>query len=36
MEVRMTTGLSLACISILGLMVIVGGGIIAFHFWDKE
>lgn len=32
----MMTGLTLACASLLGLAMIVGGIIIAFHFWDKD
>lgn len=32
----MITGYTLAGLSILGLIVIVGGIMVAFHFWDKE
>lgn len=32
----MTTGFTLSAICIIGLVVIVGGIIIGFQFWDKD
>lgn len=32
----MTTGLTLSAVCILGLIVIVGGIVIGFHFLDKD
>ena len=32
----MMTGLTLSAVCSIGLVVIVGGIIIGFHFWDKD
>lgn len=32
----MMTGLTLTAVSLIGLVVIIGGITLAFHYWDKN